>query len=271
MFTAFADVAGDRVGAIVRRTGTGTGTAGDDLADHEGTAVRVAPGDARISDIPQSGAGMVPGAAFASAPMMTLVTSLHAAIRALTGAGARGDSSEPSGRCSVSGARRPALVGVAGSEMPLNTKNAAANVPAVDGTRHLTRCVPCAQLPQRAGMGSGRARPHEWRGVDHVIDVGGPGTLPQSITAARIGGHIALIGVLTGLEGMVPTVVLMSRQQRLVGLTVGSRQHQEDLIRALQATKIRPIIDSGFPLDDISGAFTHQQAGSHFGKICLEI
>jgi NADPH:quinone reductase-like Zn-dependent oxidoreductase len=109
------------------------------------------------------------------------------------------------------------------------------------------------------------------RGVDHVIDIGGPGTVLQSITAARIGGHIALIGVLTGLAGTVPTVALMSRQQRLVGLTVGSRQHQQDLIRALEATKIRPIIDSNFPLDDISGAFTHQATDTHFGKICIEM
>jgi NADPH:quinone reductase-like Zn-dependent oxidoreductase len=109
------------------------------------------------------------------------------------------------------------------------------------------------------------------RGVDHVIDVGGPGTLPQSITAARIGGHIALIGVLTGLAGMVPTVALMSRQQRLVGLTVGSRQHQRDLIRALDVTEIRPIIDRSFPLQEIPEGFNYQATGSHFGKISIEL
>ena len=81
------------------------------------------------------------------------------------------------------------------------------------------------------------------RGVDHVIEVGGPGTLPQSITACRIGGHIALIGVLTGLAGPVPTAALMGRQQKLQGLTVGSREQQIELVRALDATGLKPVID----------------------------
>jgi NADPH:quinone reductase-like Zn-dependent oxidoreductase len=108
------------------------------------------------------------------------------------------------------------------------------------------------------------------RGVDHVIEVGGPGTLAQSITAARIGGHIALIGVLTGAMGPVPTAAMMIRQQRLQGLVVGSRQHQVDLVRALDATGIKPIIDKTFALADIADAFELQRAGGHFGKIVLE-
>jgi len=78
------------------------------------------------------------------------------------------------------------------------------------------------------------------RGVDHVIEVGGPGTLPQSITACRIGGHIALIGVLTGRAGPVPTAALMAKQQRLQGLIVGSRQEQKDMVRAIDATGLKP-------------------------------
>jgi NADPH:quinone reductase-like Zn-dependent oxidoreductase len=107
------------------------------------------------------------------------------------------------------------------------------------------------------------------RGVDHVVEVGGPGTLAQSITACRIGGHIALIGVLTGAAGPVPTAAMMIRQQRLHGLVVGSRRHQQDFVRALNVTGIRPQIDRVFALDDIAEAFALQQAGSHFGKICL--
>jgi NADPH:quinone reductase-like Zn-dependent oxidoreductase len=60
-------------------------------------------------------------------------------------------------------------------------------------------------------------------GVSHVVEISGPGTLPQSIRATRVGGHIALIGVLTGLEGQVPTVELMRKQIHLQGLIVGSR------------------------------------------------
>ncbi|ANE74392.1 zinc-dependent alcohol dehydrogenase family protein [Dickeya solani] len=108
------------------------------------------------------------------------------------------------------------------------------------------------------------------RGVDHVIEVGGPGTLAQSITACRVGGHIALIGVLTGAAGPVPTATLVVRQQRLQGLIVGSRTHQQDFVRALENTGIRPVIDNVFPLENIAEAFRLQQAGGHFGKICLE-
>ena len=109
------------------------------------------------------------------------------------------------------------------------------------------------------------------RGADHVIEVGGPGTLPQSIEACRIGGHIALIGVLTGRSGEVPTSLLMRRQQRLQGLIVGSRKHQLDFVRALDALTLRPVIDRTFPLDETVDAFRYEQEGRHFGKICLEI
>jgi NADPH:quinone reductase-like Zn-dependent oxidoreductase len=116
-------------------------------------------------------------------------------------------------------------------------------------------------------------RVRDWtggRGVDHVIEVGGPGTLPQSIAAVRIGGHISLIGVLTGRAGEVPTALLMAKQARLQGLIVGSRRHQADLVRAIDATGFRPVIDQSFPLDGIADAFRHEESGRHFGKICLE-
>ena len=108
------------------------------------------------------------------------------------------------------------------------------------------------------------------RGVDHVIEVGGPGTLPQSITACRIGGHIALIGVLTGRAGEVPTAALMAKHQRLQGLIVGSRRHQMDMVRAIDAIGLKPVIDRSFALEDIADAFRHEESGAHFGKICLE-
>ena len=109
------------------------------------------------------------------------------------------------------------------------------------------------------------------RGVDHVIEVGGPGTLPQSIEACRIGGHIALIGVLTGRGGEIPTGLLMCRQQRLHGLIVGNRKQQKDFVRALDATGVRPVIDRSFALDEIAAAFAYEQSAAHFGKIALAI
>ncbi|MBJ2149895.1 NAD(P)-dependent alcohol dehydrogenase [Paracoccus sp. IB05] len=107
------------------------------------------------------------------------------------------------------------------------------------------------------------------RGVDIVIEVGGPATLTQSIRSCRVGGHIALIGVLTGYSGEVATVELMARQQKLQGLIVGSREDQRDMVRALEAFSWRPVIDRSLKLEEIAGAFAWQQAGRHFGKICL--
>lgn len=108
------------------------------------------------------------------------------------------------------------------------------------------------------------------RGVDHVVEVGGPGTLAQSIQAGRVGGHLALIGVLTGRGGDVPTGLLMARQQRLQGLVVGNRQHQLEMVRALEIDGIRPIIDHTFTFPELSDAFRLQQTASHFGKIVVE-
>jgi NADPH:quinone reductase-like Zn-dependent oxidoreductase len=113
----------------------------------------------------------------------------------------------------------------------------------------------------------------EWtggRGVDHVVEVGGPGTLGQSIEAVRVGGHISLIGVLTGRAGEVPTAALMAKQARLQGLIVGSRSHQQDFVRALDHAAIRPVVDRRFPLEALADAFRFEMSAGHFGKIGIE-
>ena len=109
------------------------------------------------------------------------------------------------------------------------------------------------------------------RGVDHVLEIGGPGTLAQSIVAARIGGHISMIGILTGIKGEVPTLAMMAKQIRLNGIIVGNRQHQLDMVRGLEATGIRPVIDKTFPLAGLADAFRYEEGAQHFGKICVEI
>lgn len=108
-------------------------------------------------------------------------------------------------------------------------------------------------------------------GADIVVEVGGPSTLPQSIRACAVGGHIALIGVLTGFVGNVPTAEMMSKQQTLKGLIVGSREQQQDMVRALQQFAWKPVIDRSYPLEQIADAFRYQQSGQHFGKICLAL
>lgn len=108
-------------------------------------------------------------------------------------------------------------------------------------------------------------------GVDHVVEVGGPATIDQSTLACRIGGHLSLIGVLTGFSGEVPFGRVLQRQLRIHGITVGSRQHQIDFVKALNASGIRPVIDSHWPLEKLSEAFRHEESGAHFGKICINI
>jgi NADPH:quinone reductase-like Zn-dependent oxidoreductase len=108
------------------------------------------------------------------------------------------------------------------------------------------------------------------RGVDHVVEVGGPGTLAQSIKAVRVGGHISLIGVLTGRAGEVPTAVLMAKQVRLQGLIVGNRRQQQDFVRALDGGALRPVIDRSFRLEELADAFRYEESGGHFGKIGVE-
>jgi NADPH:quinone reductase-like Zn-dependent oxidoreductase len=108
------------------------------------------------------------------------------------------------------------------------------------------------------------------RGVDHVIEVGGPATLGQSMIAARVGGHVSMIGILTGLGGELDIVTALLRQLKIKGVLVGSRRQQIDMIRAIDANGLKPVIDRSFPLEEIVAAFRLQESNRHFGKICLE-
>jgi NADPH:quinone reductase-like Zn-dependent oxidoreductase len=109
------------------------------------------------------------------------------------------------------------------------------------------------------------------RGVDHVIEVGGPATLAHSITACRMGGHIAIVGVLTGFAAEVSIPALFSNEIRTSGISIGSRADQEDMIRAIAANHLKPVVDRTFPLHDIAMAFRYYESRKYFGKVCLEI
>jgi NADPH:quinone reductase-like Zn-dependent oxidoreductase len=109
-------------------------------------------------------------------------------------------------------------------------------------------------------------------GVDHVIEVGGPNTLAQSFVAARTGGHVALIGAVAGFDvDTMPFAVVQAKRLRLQGVTVGSRRDQKDMVQAIEAHGIKPVIDSSFALADLGDAFRHLSGGSHFGKIVVEV
>jgi NADPH:quinone reductase-like Zn-dependent oxidoreductase len=106
------------------------------------------------------------------------------------------------------------------------------------------------------------------RGVDHIVEVGGAQTLPRSMKAARMGGTISVIGVLSG-AAEINFIPVFMRTLRLQGIYVGSREMFEDMNRAFGLHKIKPVIDRVFPWTDLKDALRYMESGAHFGKICL--
>ncbi len=108
-------------------------------------------------------------------------------------------------------------------------------------------------------------------GVQLVVEVGGPGTVVQSVRALKIGGTISMIGVLTGLAGEVPLAEFFQRNAVMSGITVGSHEHQANMTRAFEEWQLRPVIDRSFPLAELADAFRYQESQQHFGKIVLDL
>jgi len=107
------------------------------------------------------------------------------------------------------------------------------------------------------------------RGVDHVVEVGGGGTLTRSIEATRIGGHVALIGILAG--GTVDPTPIMRKSIRLQGIYVGSRAMQAAMVRAFEAAELRPVVDRRFRFEEAPEAFRALKRAEHVGKIVIEL
>ncbi|WP_372786728.1 NAD(P)-dependent alcohol dehydrogenase [Phenylobacterium sp.] len=107
-------------------------------------------------------------------------------------------------------------------------------------------------------------------GADLIIEVGGGGTMEQSIRAIRIGGHIAIVGVVAGLGSGFNPAILISNSAKLQGLSVGSRDMFEAMCRAIELHRIQPVVDKVFPWTEVKAAFAAMQGGEHFGKIVLE-
>lgn len=107
-------------------------------------------------------------------------------------------------------------------------------------------------------------------GADLIIEVGGGGTIEQSLQAVRIGGHIAIVGVVAGLGNGMNPAVLIGNSAKLQGLSVGSRDMFEAMCRAIELRRIHPIVDKVFPWTEVEAAFKSMQGGEHFGKIVLE-
>ncbi len=106
-------------------------------------------------------------------------------------------------------------------------------------------------------------------GADFIMEVGGGGTIQQSLRAVRIAGHIAIIGVVAG-AGDINPAVLIGNSARLQGLSVGSREMFEAMCRAIELHRISPVVDKVYPWTEAKSAFGAMAAGEHFGKIVLE-
>lgn len=105
------------------------------------------------------------------------------------------------------------------------------------------------------------------RGVDHVVEVGGAGTLPKSIAATRVGGAVHLIGVLTG--GQIDPLPVMQKAIDLRGVFVGSREMFEAMNRAVAFHRIQPVIDRVFPFEEAQAAYRHLESQAHLGKVVI--
>lgn len=110
------------------------------------------------------------------------------------------------------------------------------------------------------------------RGVDHILEVGGPGTLGRSLASLAEGGHVAQIGVLTGFKAPETSLFpLVSKNATMSGIYVGDVASFENFVRFLNITKIKPVIDRVFPLDETRAAYEYMQSGAHFGKVVISI
>ncbi len=109
------------------------------------------------------------------------------------------------------------------------------------------------------------------RGVDVVIEVGGPGTLERSLASVCTGGRIAYIGVLTGLAGQANPVALIPTMASINGIFVGSRAMFANMLKAIETHGIHPVIDREFPFDQAPAALEHMRSGGHFGKIVIKV
>lgn len=108
------------------------------------------------------------------------------------------------------------------------------------------------------------------RGADIIVETGGA-TLPKALSAAAFGGFVGVIGFVAGADATVHIRQLIGPMIRVQGIAVGSRARFEGMNRAIAQHRLRPVIDSTFPLERAPDAFRHMQRGAHFGKIVVTI
>jgi NADPH:quinone reductase-like Zn-dependent oxidoreductase len=109
------------------------------------------------------------------------------------------------------------------------------------------------------------------RGVDAVIEIGGEGTLPQSVKAIRRGGHINIIGYLSGYGLGLSVIDLIERNANLHGLSVGNREQFEELMAFVGEHGIRPVIARTYSFDETGQALQEIVRGGNFGKLVVTL
>jgi NADPH:quinone reductase-like Zn-dependent oxidoreductase len=106
-------------------------------------------------------------------------------------------------------------------------------------------------------------------GVDHVIEVGGAGTLPKTLQAVRVSGRVSLIGLLSGKGNAIDPMPILFKSLTVQGIYVGSREMFEAMNQAISQHQLQPIIDRVFAFAEAPAAYRYLQSGAHFGKVVI--
>jgi NADPH:quinone reductase-like Zn-dependent oxidoreductase len=107
-------------------------------------------------------------------------------------------------------------------------------------------------------------------GVDHIVEVGGAGTLPKSLQAVRIGGRISLIGVLTGMGSEIDPMPILFKSLTVQGIYVGSREMFEAMNEVISQHQLKPVIDKVFPFAEAPAAYRYLKSAAHFAKVVIQ-
>ena len=109
------------------------------------------------------------------------------------------------------------------------------------------------------------------KNVDHVIEVGGSGTLQRSLNVIKTGGTVSLIGVLSGLGNVINPDIVLFKSVRLQGISIGSVRMFENMNALIEKRKIKPVIDKVYPFAQASEAYARLESAAHFGKIVIAV
>jgi NADPH:quinone reductase-like Zn-dependent oxidoreductase len=116
-----------------------------------------------------------------------------------------------------------------------------------------------------------RVRKITGAGADHIVEVGGSGTLMKSLRAVRMGGTVSVIGALSGGVGEVSPVPILMKSVRVQGIFVGSREMFEAMNRAIVAHRMTPVVDRVFGFEQVREAMRYMESGAHFGKVVIRL